>query len=112
MWVGMTRSAGDLEGVFEFDGETGYFYLYNLSGEQGQKIISAIHIISGVPDFDESDVGIRWSADEKVVGLFIRSRLWAAFDSKTSAKVGGNYHSPALPTIPPEISIAFESTPN
>jgi hypothetical protein len=28
-----TRSAGDLAGVFEFDGDTSYFYLYNTSSE-------------------------------------------------------------------------------
>jgi hypothetical protein len=74
----MGRSAGDLEGVFEFDGETGYFYLHKISGEPDRKIISAIHIISGAPDFNEDDITIRLSADERMVGLFVRSELWAA----------------------------------
>jgi hypothetical protein len=108
MWVNMGRSAGDLEGVFEFDGETGYFYLYNVSGEQDQKIISAIQLISGAPDFNEDDITIRWSADERMVGLFVRSQLWAAFDSKTRTKHGGNYQTSTQPTIPSEIGDTFE----
>jgi hypothetical protein len=47
-----TRSAGDLAGVFEFDEDTSYFYLYNTSGDAGQKVLGAIHIMSGTPDFD------------------------------------------------------------
>jgi hypothetical protein len=107
MWVSLTRPAGDLAGIFESDSETGYFYLYKVSGEKCQKVIDAIHIISGMPDFEEEDIEVRWSTDENIVGLFIRSQLWAAFDSKTIKKYGGNYKRNTLPIIPPEISGVF-----
>jgi len=107
MLVSKSRSAGDLAGVFEFDSETGYFYLYKVSGKEGQKVLEAIHITSKMPDFDEEDVEIRWSTDENFVGLFIHSQLWAVFDSKTTTKYGGNYERNALPKVLPEISKAF-----
>lgn len=107
IWISTARSTGDLAGVFEFDGDTGYFYLYNMSGERGQKVIAAIHILSGLPDFQEEDIEIRWSYDEKFAGLFIRSQLWAAFDSNTIVKHGGNYSRDARPAILPEILKAF-----
>ena len=103
----ITRSAGDLAGVFEFDEDTNYFYLYNTSGDAGQKVLAAIHIMSGTPDFDAEDVAIRWDHNETVVGLFIRSKLWAVFDSKTGMKHGGNYQAQAQPNIPSEISSIF-----
>jgi len=102
-----TRSAGDLAGVFEFDEDTSYFYLYNTAKDAGQKVLGAIHIMSGTPDFDAEDITIRWDHNETVVGLFIRSKLWAVFDSKTGMKHGGNYRARAQPNIPSEISSIF-----
>jgi len=52
-----TRSAGDFSGVFEFDGDTSYFYLYRLHAER--RIVDAIHVCSGAPDFEESEIEIR-----------------------------------------------------
>jgi hypothetical protein len=107
MWESAVRSARDMAGVFEFDGDTGYFYLYRTSEEDGQKIKGSIHVVSGVPDFGQGDIGIRWTANEDAVGLFIRSELWAAFDSKTGAKFGGDYRPGSLPVIPSEVSHSF-----
>lgn len=50
------RTAGDLAGVFEFDGDTSYFYLYKTTGDASQKVLGAIHIMSETPDFDPKDV--------------------------------------------------------
>lgn len=110
MWDSAVRSAGDMAGVFEFDGDTGYFYLYKTSESDGQKIKGAIHIVSGKPDFDISDISIRWRADEGAVGLFIKAQLWAVFDCKNGTKYGGNFHSGDLPKIPSAISQSFALT--
>jgi hypothetical protein len=32
------RSVGDQAGVFEYDGDTGHFYLYKPKGEKDQKV--------------------------------------------------------------------------
>jgi hypothetical protein len=109
MFESSFRTTGDLAGVFEYDGETGYFYLYETKSAGGQKVAAAIHILTGSPDFREEDVNIHWDSSERIVGLFIKQRLWAAFDEKTRAKYGGNYRADTLPTLPTEIVCAFDS---
>jgi hypothetical protein len=103
------RPAGDLAGVFEYDGEVGYFYLYQIKGEQDRKVVGAIRVLTGPPDFDERDVSIRWDATENKVGLFVKGQLCAAFDGRTGSKYGGNYLIGVQGNIPPEIIYAFES---
>jgi hypothetical protein len=102
------QPAGDLAGVFEYDGDTGYFYLYQESGDSAKKVLAAIRVISVPPDFEEDDLAIRWSADENTVGLFIRGQLWAAFNSETRAEHGGSYQAGAEPKLPSEVIAAFE----
>lgn len=96
------RTAGDLAGVFEHDGETGYFYLYEIGGGQDQKILGAIHMVSGRPGFSGEDISIRWDAAEKKVGLAIRGVLWAVFDAEQRSKYGGNYKVGAQPVLSDE----------
>lgn len=103
------RSSGDLAGVFEYDGETGYFYLYQTVGSEGQKVLSAIHILSTDPDFNHSDLAVRWDLKEERVGLFIRGQLWAVFDGHERTKYGGNYRSGAHPALSPEIVRSFNA---
>ncbi len=99
------RSGGDLAGVFEYDGEVGYFYLY----ETDKKIIDAIHIVTGHNDFNESEISIRWNADEDMVALYIRSRIWAIFDTLCKQKHGGNYRNAAAPTVPDAVIRRFNT---
>jgi len=96
------RSAGDMAGVFEYDGETGYFYLYDTRADQGHKVIDSIHVLSGRPDFTEADVTVRWDVSDGKVGLFICNALWAVFDSSHGTKYGGNYKAGKRPSLPPE----------
>src|SRR5438105_13410587 len=58
MFKTAARTAGDFSGVLEFDGETSYFYLRAHSPGQ---VLGAIHVCSGMPDFDEDDVRVLWS---------------------------------------------------
>jgi len=44
------------------DGETSYFYLYENQGGVGRKVFGAIHIVTGVPGFEESDILVSWNA--------------------------------------------------
>ena len=101
------RSKGDLAGVYEYDGETGYFYLYQ-TGANGNKVIAAIHILSEDPDFVAKDVTIRWDKEGECVGLFIRTDLWAVFDTRDQAKYGGDYQAGKPPDLPAHASIGFD----
>jgi hypothetical protein len=108
MFESALRTKRDLAGVFEFDGETGYFYLYETKANEAEKVIAAIRVITGSPDFEEEDISIVWDSLERTVGLFIRARLWAAFDGQTRAEYGGNYRANAQPSIPTNVVQAFE----
>jgi hypothetical protein len=108
------RGRGDLAGVFEYDGETGYFYLYEVGSPAGQKVVDSIHIFTGEPDFEEADVEIRWDAHEEKVGLFIRGTLWALFDPRRGEKHGGNYQAATTfpaPSIPADVTHGFGGGP-
>jgi hypothetical protein len=99
------RSRGDLAGVFEYDGETGYFYLY-ASGKE-EKVLRALHVFSGPCSFAQADVEVRWAADESVVGLFISGRVWAVFDTASGAEYSGNFAAGKEPVLPERVSSAL-----
>ncbi len=88
-------------GVFEYDGDTGYFYLYETGGGEAHRVLDSIHVLSGEPDFGEPDISIRWDSNEQRVGLFIRGTLWAVFDHQQRAKYGGGYKAELKPVLPP-----------
>ncbi len=106
MFVRAGDSSGDHEGVFEYVDGTGYRYLH-IDGPGGWRVVGAIHILSGPPGFAEADVDVRWSVDERIVGLFICNRLWAAFRGREP--FGGKYVSGGKPEIPGSILTAFET---
>jgi hypothetical protein len=97
------RSAGDLAGVFEFDGDTSYFYLYRVDASEGNKVLDAIKVSVGEPDYAESDIEIRWSADESLVFLQIAGQTCAVFDCEGAQKFGGDYVAGVAPKVPPGI---------
>src|SRR6185312_13752110 len=94
------RSRGDLAGVFEYDGETAYFYLYDVTREQEHRIVDAIHVLSGESDLTAQDDEVRWDDDESRVELFLRETQWAVFNVTTREKHGGNYSPHSKPKIP------------
>lgn len=100
------RSSGDLAGVFEYDGETSYFYLYR-TGSQGNKVLDSIHVASEPPDFVVSDLEIRWAKGEAKVGLFIKGDLWAVFDTEKRSKHGGDYRSKTRPILAAAVKDGF-----
>lgn len=101
MFGSSVRPAGDLAGVFEYDGETGYFYLYETEGGGGHKVLASIHVLTGEPDFSEEDVTIQWDSANLRVGLLIRDVLWAVFD-EGGTQYGGSYSPSATPRLPSE----------
>lgn len=103
------RTAGDLAGVFEFEGEASYFYLMQTGNADGQKIVGAIRVCTGRPDFLGSDILIKWDEDENKVGLMIRGELWAAFDCH-GAKFGGDYHPDGTAKISSDIADYFQNS--
>jgi hypothetical protein len=64
------RSRGDLAGVFEYDGETAYFYLYDQRLPKNRLVLDAIRITSRQPDLGKADVRVEWDSGENNVGLF------------------------------------------
>jgi hypothetical protein len=96
------RGKGDLAGVFEYDGEIAYFYLYDASDDNAQKIIDSIRLFSGSTDLEDADVEVRWDDAGRRVGLFLRGVQWAVFNTSTGAKFGGNFGIGARPDIPEE----------
>jgi hypothetical protein len=83
------RSFGDLAGVFEYDGEDGYFFLFDLTKDKGKQCSGVISVNSADDDLGTSDIAIKWSRSEEIVGLYIGGRLWAAFD-QNGRKFGSN----------------------
>jgi len=103
-----TRPTGDMAGIFEHDGEVGFFYLFDLSREKGKQIAGSLFVNSEGPGFSEADVSIKWSNAQEAVGLYIHGRLWAALDLK-GKKFGGYYGQGKLPDIPEEVLAKFHS---
>jgi len=101
------RPAGDLAGVFEFDEDTGYFYLYDISNSASPRIVDYLHICSYVPDFADHHIELRWTSDQEKVGLFIRDALWAVFIPGTQSKYGGDYRPGRIPSLPVEAKSGF-----
>jgi hypothetical protein len=71
------RAAGDLAGVFEYDGETAYFYLYRTGDDP--KVLGAIHVWSGATHIVSEDIVVRWSEEMNTVQLFVRGHFRAGF---------------------------------
>ena len=106
MFESAVRPAGDLAGVFEYDGQTSYFYVYR-TGSQEHKVLDSIRVTSEPPDFIVSDLEIRWTRAGSKVGLFIRGDLWAVFDTQRSSKHGGDYRPKTRPTLSAEVIEGF-----
>ena len=101
------RSRGDLAGVFEYDGEEGYFFLFDLTKDKGKQGSGVISLNSATPDFKVSDVSIKWNQSEEIVGLYIRGSLWAAFDEQ-GRKFGGDYGTQKTLGIPAKVIEQFK----
>ena len=91
LFISETSPSTNLAGVFEYDGSVGYFYLFRIADDATSKILDAIRVVNGTPDFDENEVSIRWSSDGARVALFIREIPWALFDSSQRKKFGADY---------------------
>lgn len=73
-------------------------------------MLDSIHMLSGEPDFADTDVSVHWDSAEQKVGLFIKDTLWAVFDLESRTKYGGSYKPGENPSLPPRASAGFEST--
>ena len=91
---------GKLAGVFEGDDETSDFYLYDAVNS---KVLDAIRVFSGCPDFVQGDIAILWHPDGGWVGLSIRDVVWALFDTAVGVKYGGDYNRSGAPSIPADV---------
>ena len=101
------RSENDFAGVFEFDGEVSYFYLYQLDSENGNKVVGSIRVSVGPPYFNNEDIELKWSPDEKMVALYIANLLVCVFDCESRNKYGGDYKNGSSSTVPESIANYF-----
>ena len=106
-FIDSIRSKGELAGVYEWDGDAAYFYLYGINKDAGKKILNSLHIYSGKPIFNDEDIVMKWDNKEEKVGLYILGELWAVFDVAEGRKYGGNYSLNRSPDIPKEILEEF-----
>lgn len=104
MFDSSVRSAGDLAGVFEFDGDTSYFYLYRVAADEGKKVVDAIKIGVGDPLYSQTDVEIFWSSDESLVCLQIADKIVGIFDCIDGKKYGGFFSPDSELKLPPSIA--------
>lgn len=104
------RTSGDFAGVFEFDGDVGYFYLYDTGAKDGSRIVTSVRVISGAPDFSKKDVAIEWDQEQRFVGLMIKRRLWAAFDCNEKLGAGEGYVIEGIPSIPLWMAEKFDQS--
>ena len=104
MFDSAVRTAGDLAGVFEFDGETSYFYLYRPEAEEGKKVVDTIKV--GVADtfYSQADIGVFWSSDESLVCLKVTGKLAAVFDCVDGKKYGDIVSSTSELALPPSVA--------
>jgi hypothetical protein len=86
MFKGMISPSGKHAGVYEHDGEAGYFYICEMSGEDVTEITGALQLHTGRPDHSADDVEIRWDRTQDAVGLFVRDELWAIFNVRTGER--------------------------
>jgi hypothetical protein len=80
-WLASDSPTAEFSGVFEDDGDTGYFYAYDRSKEGS--ILDAMHIYdaSNVANrHRDSEAEIRWSSDGLKAGLLINGELHALID--------------------------------
>jgi hypothetical protein len=89
MFDSAVRSAGDMAGVFECDGETNFFYLYQIFSKGESTILGAVSVSFGTPISKLSDIKIIWSDDENIVGLKVYDEVCAAFDCDSAKLLFG-----------------------
>jgi len=106
-----TRSSGDLVAVFECDQDGGYFYLFDVTKDEGQQARAVIEVSAASVEFHASDISVHWNASEESAGLFIGGNLWAAFD-QLGRSYGGNYEAQKSPRIPSEVVGRFMPSAN
>ena len=109
LFASAIREQGDLGGVFEHDGVTGFFYLFDTAAPAGHGIQGAIKVTSGAHNLRETELEVRWSASGESVGLFISGTLWAAFDARSRQGFGGGYRPDEKPCLPLEVAREFEA---
>ena len=96
IFLDSVRESGDLAGVLECDGDTCYFYLYQLG--RSARVLNHVYVCGGAAPFVEEELRIVWSDDEGAVALCVGGVVWAAFDGGKA--FGGQYTRLGRPSVP------------
>lgn len=108
VFVSSDSHSSDYSGVFEHDGDVGYFYLCRTAVGGESKIIESLCVMRGVQGLVESDFTVKWDRTGAKVGLFIRGVLWSLYDVTAKTKHGGLFAHGQRSTVPVGI---FDSDP-
>lgn len=111
LFASAVRLQGDAAGVFEFDGETSWFYLLDLRRPQGHQIVDHIHVVSGPPGFTRAEVSVQWDEPQELVALCVRGAPWAVYDLARRAKYGGDIVDRRAPELPAHVAVARWQAP-
>lgn len=80
--------AGRFGAVFERDDETAYFYLLDMTKQDGERIVSTFNARTVTELPADTPVSVRWSSSFAAVGLFVGGALSAIFDLRTAVPTG------------------------
>jgi hypothetical protein len=107
VWIASDSATSSYSGVFEDDGETGYFYAYD-RGNSKKPILDAVHIydVDGIVERDrgiDSEAEVFWSTDGLKAGLLINDYLHAVIDfEQRKAYCRSNFPPPGSAWDAPE----------
>jgi hypothetical protein len=90
VFVSAVRADGIFGAVFEHDDDTAYFYIVEMGGRDGKKIVGAFNTTNCAPRHSETSV--RWSLDGGLAGLFAGKSLLAVFEVGSNLDVPKHGH--------------------
>jgi hypothetical protein len=95
IWVQGINAFNTYAGIFEADDDVGWFYLYKIFNpadvNEKLKVIDAVQVCRGTPDFSDKDCMVQWNDAGTHVSLFIKGSAYAYFDLVEGRGVPGRY---------------------
>lgn len=81
-------AAGRYAAAFERNDETAYFYLLDLTRDEGRQIVEGFSTYTVTTMIADAPVSIQWNGGGEVAGLFVAGELVAVFALRSHGKKG------------------------